>query len=242
MNQTSNKDSLTQYEILQDNLDIPARYVISTLFICSFLVFFGYLDVQITDLVGIVFPIYWTVKALERPNTTENQQWLSYWGIFFTLLSFDFLFGSALARVPYYYFIKICFLMWLFLPNTQGALFLHENLFQKIYGILNMGRTQGFFNRLFYRAKDFMMDILESIKDVVEKVIQIPEAVVETTENIVDQTADAIGSKLEQYTDQPIRDSHIESQQQMPGDMTTNGQDIKKKDIYTPLEKRLIEQ
>jgi hypothetical protein len=254
----TNKDSLTQYEILEESLDIPARYVISSLFICMLLVFFGYLDLQITNVVGIVFPVYWTIKAIENPQNDDDKQWLTYWAIFTGLLLNDIFFGYYLEIIPYFYFFKLCFLMWLFLPNTKGALQIHDRLIKTYFGTFDMPRVKQFLTRTFRFAREFILDILDSVKEVTAKIIQIPEAVVETSESYIDQAAEAIGSKLVQnYSDQPIKDTSGKSmddlqnrnemdipeqaQQQMSG----NFDEIKR---HTPIEsdeprrKELIEQ
>jgi receptor expression-enhancing protein 5/6 len=204
----TNKDSLTQYEILEESLDIPARYVVSSLLFCAFLVFFGYLDIQVTNVVGIVFPVYWTIKAIESPSDLDDRQWLTYWAIFTALLTSDFFFGFYLAKIPYFYFIKLCFLVWLFLPNTRGALLIHENLIKRHISTLDSERVKGVLTRIFGNTKELTLDVLDSVKEVAQKIIQVPEAIVETSESYIDRAAEVIGSKLvENYSDQPLRDN-----------------------------------
>jgi receptor expression-enhancing protein 5/6 len=209
MNKT-NKDSLTHFEILEQNLDIPARYVIYSLVTCLVLVFFGFLEIPITNVVGIVFPIYWTIKSIERPEKDDDKQWLSYWAIFISSLFFDSMIGYYLEMIPYFYFLKLCFLIWLFLPNTKGALLLHENIIRN-YMVLDTSNLRVQFNRLSSNAKEFAFDILESIKDIAEQIIKIPAAGIEKVEDMVDSTVDAIEHKLVDYSDQPIKDTSEDS-------------------------------
>jgi receptor expression-enhancing protein 5/6 len=204
MNKT-NKDSLTQFEILEQKLDIPARYVIYSLATCLVLVFFGYMEIQITNVVGIVFPIYWTIKSIEQPEKDDDKQWLSYWAIFISSLFIDATIGYYLEMIPYLYFLKLCFLIWLFLPNTKGALILHENIIRN-YFILDTSNLRIQLNRFSENVKEFAIDIMESIKDIAEQVIQIPASAVEKAEDMIDSTVDAVEKKLLDYTDQPIKD------------------------------------
>jgi hypothetical protein len=101
-----------------------------------------------SDLVGFSYPVFMSFKALERPSEQELQYWLVYWVVFgliqtmesfsdtffswfvfvlFPVLSFgmSFFFGFLsffLHRFPFYYFFKLCFLMWCFLPKYRVRL------------------------------------------------------------------------------------------------------------------------
>ena len=40
----------------------------------------------------------------------------------------DELTSVLLTRIPYYFFIKVCFLIWLFNPMTMGAQLIYEKV------------------------------------------------------------------------------------------------------------------
>ncbi len=78
-----------------------------------------------TCLVGVVYPTIRSIIALESPDKNDDTQWLTYWSIYGLLTLFDEFTCVFLSKIPYYFFIKVCFLIWLFNPMTLGA--------QKIY-------------------------------------------------------------------------------------------------------------
>ena len=77
---------------------------------------------------GVTLPTYWSIKAIESEDYTDEKQWLTYWTIFgiFTLLD---QFANFILRIfPFYFIVKIVFLIWCFMPNTMGALFIYNKL------------------------------------------------------------------------------------------------------------------
>ena len=78
-----------------------------------------------TTLVGVVYPTLRSIMALETKEKEDDVQWLTYWSIYGMLVVLEEFSSSLLTTIPYYFFIKVCFLIWLFNPMTLGA--------QKIY-------------------------------------------------------------------------------------------------------------
>jgi len=91
--------------------------------ILSFFLSFGTLFI---DIVGFVFPMYASIKAIESPSTEDDTLWLTYWLVFaiFKILesSADFM----LSMIPFYSLIKATFLVWCYYPKTQGAKFIYS--------------------------------------------------------------------------------------------------------------------
>ncbi|KAM7516277.1 hypothetical protein LguiA_005860 [Lonicera macranthoides] len=70
--------------------------------------------------VGIVLPVYSTLRAIERKDQHQQHKWLLYWagkpGCHFPT-PVDLVY----ARFRPYYYFKFAFLVWLQLPNVDGA-------------------------------------------------------------------------------------------------------------------------
>lgn len=65
--------------------------------------------------------MYETLKALETPGTDDDTQWLTYWLIFSMFKITESLLGVLLNMIPFYYFIKVAFLVWCYYPTIKGA-------------------------------------------------------------------------------------------------------------------------
>ena len=76
----------------------------------------------ISNIVGIVYPIIKSLEALETSDPDLLKIWLAYWVIFALFSVFDrFASKFFLTKIiPFYYFMKISLLIWLFHPRTQG--------------------------------------------------------------------------------------------------------------------------
>jgi len=76
--------------------------------------------------VGFFYPMYASFKALKSQDSDDDTEWLTYWvvhGAFIFVEDFcDFLVPEMLEGAAFlWYMLKICFLLWLMLPQTRGA-------------------------------------------------------------------------------------------------------------------------
>lgn len=54
-------------------------------------------------------------------------QWLTYWVVFSFLSIFESLFVFLVSMIPFYYFIKAAFIVWMYYPATMGAKTVYES-------------------------------------------------------------------------------------------------------------------
>jgi len=78
---------------------------------------------------GTLYPSYASYKAIKNKNIKEYARWMMFW-VSFGLFSFieifaDILFGFWL---PFYYEIKIIFILWLMSPYGNGARIMYKNV------------------------------------------------------------------------------------------------------------------
>ena len=84
-------------------------------------VMFGVGANYITMLIGVAYPTFQSFLALESDGDDDDKQWLTYWVCFGVFNIIDQFAGFILAWIPFYYFIKLLFLVALFHPATRGA-------------------------------------------------------------------------------------------------------------------------
>lgn len=85
------------------------------------LVMLGIGNTYITCLLGVAYPCFMSFLALESKGADDDKQWLTYWVVFGLFNILDQFAGFILTFIPFYFFIKLCFLVWLFHPITMGA-------------------------------------------------------------------------------------------------------------------------
>ena len=144
-----------EINLISQKTGVNGKIISSILIICSIFCFINIFSKYITCIVGVVLPAYWSIKAIESPQYDDDKQWLTYWAIYglFTLLD---QFANIILRIfPFYFIFKIIFLIWCFMPNTMGALFIYnkfvgpyfkkyeEQIDKKIEKFIQEGKQRG---------------------------------------------------------------------------------------------------
>ena len=69
--------------------------------------------------------------ALESDGAADDKQWLTYWVCFGAFNIVDQFAGIILQFIPFYYFLKLGFLVFLMHPATMGATTVYENVLKQ---------------------------------------------------------------------------------------------------------------
>lgn len=74
---------------MERQTQVPKAYAVlgaSALFVL--LIFFNIAAGFLSNLIGVVVPVYFSMRALETPQAQDDVQWLTYWCVFgvFTIL------------------------------------------------------------------------------------------------------------------------------------------------------------
>ena len=72
-------------------------------------------------MLGVIYPVVMSFLALESKTAEDDKQWLTYWVIFGLFNIVDQFAGFILHYIPFYHFLKLCFLVFLYLPGVMGA-------------------------------------------------------------------------------------------------------------------------
>ena len=84
----------------------------------------------------IIMLIFIFIGIFDRnENDTENDiiHWLSYWVIFSVFINFENLFKFLLNYIPFYFFIKVVFLLFCYLPQFRFANYLYQKFIKKLF-------------------------------------------------------------------------------------------------------------
>jgi len=124
-----------QMNLIQEMTGIKGIFVIWGLIISVVFVYFNIFDSIITNLVGTVYPAFWTIKSLEKKKSIEEQKkWLTYWVVFGSFIIVDMGSPVIVKFIPFYFVVKILFLMWLFMPGSNGCTIVYYLVVKKIFG------------------------------------------------------------------------------------------------------------
>jgi receptor expression-enhancing protein 5/6 len=132
-----------QLEIIEKNTGVNPKYFSLAIGVALAFVLIGYFEFYIVNVVGILYPAIWSIKAIESKDADDDKQWLTYWVVFAVFTFIDLFSGFILRFIPFYFFVKLLFLIWCFMPNTRGATFIYNHFIIKFYR-----KYERFFDRL----------------------------------------------------------------------------------------------
>ncbi|OCK81759.1 hypothetical protein K432DRAFT_380984 [Lepidopterella palustris CBS 459.81] len=127
---------LSQYEILNNfekQTSVPKVYVILGLgALYFFLIFFNIAGEFLVNVAGFIIPGYYSLSALFSATKADDTQWLTYWVTYAFLTVFE----SAVSAVywfPFYYTFKFILVLWMALPQTNGAQIIFRSFLRPVF-------------------------------------------------------------------------------------------------------------
>ena len=159
----SNKIS-SELDLIEKKVGQNPKIIIGILVGGLILTIIGFFERQITTIIGIVLPTYWSIKAIESPETEDDIQWLTYWSVYAVFSFFDLFAKFILKFIPFYFVLKLVFLIWCFMPNTKGATFIYKNLLSKYFK-----KYEGKFDKIADKFKSLNKKINDKEKEIINK-------------------------------------------------------------------------
>ncbi|KAI4604040.1 hypothetical protein KJ359_000167 [Pestalotiopsis sp. 9143b] len=80
----------------------------------------------LSSIASFLFPLFASYKALKTSDPAQLTPWLMYWSVLSCALLVESWFEFILVWVPFYAYARLLFLLYLVLPQTQGARHLYE--------------------------------------------------------------------------------------------------------------------
>uniref|UniRef100_A0A7S1V0B5 Receptor expression-enhancing protein n=1 Tax=Grammatophora oceanica TaxID=210454 RepID=A0A7S1V0B5_9STRA len=122
--------TLSQYEKLKE-VEEKTGYSKVFFFLAGVLVMFVLLLLVggfklIADLSAFVYPAYMSFKAIDSKEM-DDTQWLTYWVVFSAFSIIEQVAGFLTSFIPFYYFIKTAFMIWLYHPKFLGAQLIYKD-------------------------------------------------------------------------------------------------------------------
>jgi len=122
--------------IAEEKTGIRRAYLfLGAIGVMSLMVLYSHGADALCNLVGFMYPMYASFKALKTEVKDDDTEWLTYWVVYgFCTLVEDFcqaVFNET-AWSTIYFTGKIVFLLWLYLPQTKGANIVYKLIVEPI--------------------------------------------------------------------------------------------------------------
>ena len=164
-----------QMILIQEKTGIKGIYVVIGLVLSVIFVYLNIFDSIITNLVGTLYPAFWTIKSIENDDLQDQKNWLTYWAVFGSFILVDMFSPIIVKFIPFYFVMKILFLIWLFMPGSSGCKIIYNLIVKKILRkyedkidtvVNNMGDVKDFvFNEEVNKPKNTKLSKLKKMDE-----------------------------------------------------------------------------
>ncbi|CAG7562096.1 unnamed protein product [Fusarium equiseti] len=100
---------------------------------------FDLFPMLLSSVASFLFPIFASYKALNSHDPAQLTPWLMYWVVLSCCLLAESWVWFIISWIPFYGYFRLMFLLYLILPQTQGAKFLYE---EYVHPYLEKNETQ----------------------------------------------------------------------------------------------------
>jgi len=110
-------DKVPQLTQLAKQAGVESGVLLGAIALVTLLVTFIMFGATILTLtITVLYPGFKSIQALETQSADDDKEWLTYWIIFGLFSLIDDFFGFALNFIPYFYWIKLLFFIYLLAP------------------------------------------------------------------------------------------------------------------------------
>ncbi|PSK39277.1 hypothetical protein C7M61_001882 [Candidozyma pseudohaemuli] len=120
-------------QVFEQQTGLPRSYAVLGFGVLYFVVIFlnvGGVGQLLSNVAGFVIPGYFSLIALETTGKDDDTELLTYWVVFAFFNVIEFWSRAILYWVPFYFFLKTIFLLYIGVPAFGGAKIIYTTVIQ----------------------------------------------------------------------------------------------------------------
>ncbi len=116
-------------DLVEEKTKVNAEYFVCGLgAILVALLFIGLGAQYISNMLGFIYPVYASIRAIETSDKEDDTQWLVYWVVFSSFCLVENFVDLLKYWIPFWYPMKVTFLLWCMLPQYKGAQIIYDTV------------------------------------------------------------------------------------------------------------------
>jgi len=113
------------FEFVEAKTNIPRLYLFfAAAGFCALYLIFGYGAQLLCNIIGVVYPAYVSIHAIETSPKDDDTKWLIYWVTYGIMSIIEYFSGVLTSVIPFYWLLKCAFLVWCMLPMEKNGSFI----------------------------------------------------------------------------------------------------------------------